>query len=109
MKENSDNRFQSGDAKVLMTGNSCSSRLSHRPPSSRARSNPRDVETAPAPITVELQINGRPHVLKAGPRTTLLDALREHLALTGSKKRLRPWPMRRLHGAGSTDAASTLA
>ena len=41
---------------------------------------------APAPISVELQINGRSHPLSLDPRTTLLDALREHLALTGTKK-----------------------
>ena len=40
----------------------------------------------PPPVTVELQINGRSHSLTLDPRTTLLDALREHLALTGSKK-----------------------
>jgi xanthine dehydrogenase YagT iron-sulfur-binding subunit len=40
----------------------------------------------PPPLTVELQINGHPHSLTLDPRTTLLDALREHLALTGSKK-----------------------
>jgi xanthine dehydrogenase YagT iron-sulfur-binding subunit len=40
----------------------------------------------PALATVELQINGRSHVLNLDPRTTLLDALREHLVLTGSKK-----------------------
>jgi len=39
-----------------------------------------------APAKVELQINGRAHSLTLDPRTTLLDALREHLALTGSKK-----------------------
>jgi xanthine dehydrogenase YagT iron-sulfur-binding subunit len=38
------------------------------------------------PVTVELQINGHLHSLTLDPRTTLLDALREHLALTGSKK-----------------------
>jgi xanthine dehydrogenase YagT iron-sulfur-binding subunit len=37
-------------------------------------------------VTVELQINGHPRVLSLDPRTTLLDALREHLALTGSMK-----------------------
>ncbi|MGJ4942542.1 2Fe-2S iron-sulfur cluster-binding protein [Bradyrhizobium sp. HKCCYLS1011] len=36
--------------------------------------------------TVELSVNGRSHALTLDPRTTLLDALREHLALTGSKK-----------------------
>jgi xanthine dehydrogenase YagT iron-sulfur-binding subunit len=40
----------------------------------------------PTPATVELRINGRSHVLSLDPRTTLLDALREHLTLTGSKK-----------------------
>jgi xanthine dehydrogenase YagT iron-sulfur-binding subunit len=40
----------------------------------------------PALATFELQINGRSHVLNLDPRTTLLDALREHLVLTGSKK-----------------------
>ena len=36
--------------------------------------------------TVRLTINGRQHALSLDPRTTLLDALREHLALTGTKK-----------------------
>jgi xanthine dehydrogenase YagT iron-sulfur-binding subunit len=40
----------------------------------------------PALVKVQLQINGQPHSLALDPRTTLLDALREHLALTGSKK-----------------------
>jgi xanthine dehydrogenase YagT iron-sulfur-binding subunit len=45
-----------------------------------------DVETPPAPMTVELHVNGRDRVLAIDTRTTLLDALREHLALTGTKK-----------------------
>jgi xanthine dehydrogenase YagT iron-sulfur-binding subunit len=45
-----------------------------------------DAGPPPPPATVELQINGTPHALTLDPRTTLLDALREHLALTGSKK-----------------------
>jgi xanthine dehydrogenase YagT iron-sulfur-binding subunit len=45
-----------------------------------------NTEAPPPPVTVALQINGRPHSLTIDPRTTLLDALREHLALTGSKK-----------------------
>jgi xanthine dehydrogenase YagT iron-sulfur-binding subunit len=41
----------------------------------------------PSPaVKVDLQINGRSHSLTLDPRATLLDALREHLALTGSKK-----------------------
>src|SRR5437660_5237790 len=35
---------------------------------------------------VNLTINGRSYAIDLDPRTTLLDALREHFALTGSKK-----------------------
>ncbi len=35
---------------------------------------------------IELEVNGRKQALTVDPRTTLLDALREHLRLTGSKK-----------------------
>ena len=36
--------------------------------------------------TIGLKINGRPSNLQIDPRTSLLDALREHLHLTGTKK-----------------------
>jgi len=45
-----------------------------------------DAEVLPVPVTVGLRINGRSHALTVDSRTTLLDALREHLALTGTKK-----------------------
>jgi xanthine dehydrogenase YagT iron-sulfur-binding subunit len=45
-----------------------------------------DYAPPPPAVKVELQINGQPHLLTLDSRTTLLDALREHLALTGSKK-----------------------
>jgi xanthine dehydrogenase YagT iron-sulfur-binding subunit len=48
---------------------------------------------APAPtvrksgaVDLILNVNGRDHPLTLDPRTTLLDALREHINLTGSKK-----------------------
>ncbi|WP_456300242.1 aldehyde dehydrogenase iron-sulfur subunit PaoA [Roseomonas populi] len=46
---------------------------------------------ASAPATpvlskVSLTVNGQPRALELDPRTTLLDTLREHLQLTGSKK-----------------------
>ena len=37
-------------------------------------------------VSVTLNVNGRAHELRIDPRTTLLDALREHLDLTGTKK-----------------------
>jgi xanthine dehydrogenase YagT iron-sulfur-binding subunit len=41
---------------------------------------------AAAPLDIALRVNGVEHRLQLDPRTTLLDALREHLHLTGSKK-----------------------
>jgi xanthine dehydrogenase YagT iron-sulfur-binding subunit len=38
------------------------------------------------PVDVALQVNGTAKPLKVDARTTLLDALREHIGLTGSKK-----------------------
>jgi xanthine dehydrogenase YagT iron-sulfur-binding subunit len=43
-------------------------------------------DAPPDVVTVELRINGRAHVLAVDPRTTLLDALRERLGFTGTKK-----------------------
>src|SRR5260370_17743846 len=37
-------------------------------------------------VAVTLRINGTDHALLLDPRVTLLDALREHLGLTGTKK-----------------------
>ncbi len=39
-----------------------------------------------SPANVSLRVNGVVHTLVIGPEVTLLDALREHLDLTGSKK-----------------------
>ncbi len=36
-------------------------------------------------IPVTLMVNGHQHALQLDPRTTVLDALREHLGLTGTK------------------------
>jgi xanthine dehydrogenase YagT iron-sulfur-binding subunit len=41
---------------------------------------------SPAPLAIVLRVNGAAHRLSLDSRTTLLDALREHLQLTGSKK-----------------------
>jgi xanthine dehydrogenase YagT iron-sulfur-binding subunit len=43
-----------------------------------------DIEFSAVPVT--LVVNGARHVVKLEPRVSLLDALREHLDLTGSKK-----------------------
>ena len=43
-------------------------------------------ETASATISIRLRVNGGDHRLSLDPRVTLLDALREQLHLTGTKK-----------------------
>jgi xanthine dehydrogenase YagT iron-sulfur-binding subunit len=40
----------------------------------------------PQPVAMTLNVNGREHTLSLEPRVTLLDALRERLELTGTKK-----------------------
>lgn len=40
----------------------------------------------PGPVPISLQINGREHHLEVEPRVTLLDALRDHLSITGPKE-----------------------
>jgi len=52
--------------------------LAQQPPKTRAAD--------PHAIPISLDVNGKVHTLKLDPRTTLLDALREHLDLTGAKK-----------------------
>ena len=39
-----------------------------------------------APVPVKLNVNGQEHTLSLEPRVTLLDALRENLGLSGTKK-----------------------
>lgn len=42
--------------------------------------------TTPGTMNVKLSVNGSSHTLQIEPRVSLLDALREYLGLTGSKK-----------------------
>jgi len=52
-----------------------------------ARANPQQTGIDPrAPLKVTLRVNGQDRQLALDARTTLLDALREHMGLTGSKK-----------------------
>jgi xanthine dehydrogenase YagT iron-sulfur-binding subunit len=43
-------------------------------------------EAAPTAVRITLRVNHQPHELIVEPRLTLLDALREHLSLMGTKK-----------------------
>jgi xanthine dehydrogenase YagT iron-sulfur-binding subunit len=66
-----------GCATAFLTG--CKDQ--EHPPTRRAGTEP------PTPdVDVTLRINGKPHRLTLDPRTSLLDALRERIGLTGTKK-----------------------
>jgi xanthine dehydrogenase YagT iron-sulfur-binding subunit len=43
-------------------------------------------DAAQTAVGITLRVNNQPHELSVEPRLTLLDALREHLSLTGTKK-----------------------
>jgi len=45
-----------------------------------------DAVAGPGPVPITLKVNGKPQKLNLEPRVTLLDALRNHLDLTGAKK-----------------------
>ena len=62
-----------GAASVAMTGMPAAAR-------------PAPVVAKPSTAKVALTVNGKPHALELDTRTTLLDTLREHLSLTGTKK-----------------------
>ena len=65
------------------------------PPPQEGTSSPSSLHTA----EVILVVNGNEHTLKKlDVNTTLLDCLRDDLHLTGSKKGLRPWTLRCMHG-----------
>ncbi|HEX4576405.1 MAG TPA: 2Fe-2S iron-sulfur cluster-binding protein [Edaphobacter sp.] len=51
-----------------------------------AEDNQTAAATTPHTMSVTLKVNGTSHALTLDTRTSLLDALREHLELTGSKK-----------------------
>ncbi|MDQ2892258.1 MAG: aldehyde dehydrogenase iron-sulfur subunit, partial [Pseudomonadota bacterium] len=50
-----------------------------------AAGKPEQAHSVPT-MPVSIKVNGRTHDLDLDPRVTLLDALREHLSLTGTKK-----------------------
>ena len=54
--------------------------------STRAIGQPNEAKATPEMVPVSLTVNGRLYALMIDPRTTILDLLREHLDLTGSKK-----------------------
>lgn len=69
---------------VLANGATAAAALSTAPALGNAPS--AKASSSPPLYPIKLKVNGQEHELRLDPRTTLLDALREHLRLTGSKK-----------------------
>ena len=87
MPDNSSSQNPSGfDRRAFMAGAAGSAlvpltaRAAIQTPSSAAAQDPT------MPVEVTLRVNGEDKHLRIDARTTVLDALREHLGLTGSKK-----------------------
>src|SRR6202023_2692956 len=68
--------------RFLETAGAAALAVASRPASAEAAAEPAPMHSE----NVALTVNGRRHALDLDPRVTLLDALREHLGLTGTKK-----------------------
>ncbi len=71
----------------------------------RGRQDRPAVQDPSLPVDVTLRVNGEDKRLRIDARTTVLDALREHLRPHRQQEGLRPRPVRRLHGADRRTAA----
>jgi xanthine dehydrogenase YagT iron-sulfur-binding subunit len=71
-----------GTAGLVVSAGSVFAQRPHAEATAASSSSP----PTPGAIPVKLKINGKDYDLRIDPRTTLLDCLREHLHLTGSKK-----------------------
>jgi len=71
---------------VLVTGTSSAALASTPAIGAIARPGPAPRAPTPAAMPLSFEVNGERRSLQLDPRTTLLDALREHLHLTGTKK-----------------------
>ena len=70
----------------VLIGGAASVAAGAAPPAAEARGAAPAGAEAPVLAKVGFTVNGKPHALELDTRTTLLDALREHLRLTGTKK-----------------------
>ena len=78
--------FEISRRAVLAGGSACMALLGAPVMANAAQSAPAASTDAIAMATVNFKVNGGDHTLALDTRTTLLDALREHLRFTGTKK-----------------------
>ncbi len=87
MDENDQPRRYSGSRRRFLIGTALTGALPFVPRGAASQAaTPEPPPGAEATVDVELRVNGQAHRLEVDARTTLLDALREHVGLTGAKK-----------------------
>ena len=78
------------DRRDMLVGAAAFAGVAAAPSSAHAQAVAADAQAAifdhPPVAKVSFTVNGQPRALEIDTRTTLLDALREHLHLTGTKK-----------------------
>ena len=84
MRDGEDWDFQPTRRAVLGSGSAAAALLVTGLPHGAEAAEPE--VPAPTPVPVTLTVNGTARKLELDPRTSLLDALRDHLVLTGTKK-----------------------
>ncbi|MGK6318219.1 aldehyde dehydrogenase iron-sulfur subunit PaoA [Sphingomonas sp. DT-204] len=70
----------------VLIGGAASAAVTAVPGAATVQRGASGMEERPVTAPVTFEVNGRKHELELDTRTTLLDALREHLRLTGTKK-----------------------
>ncbi|MCS6831500.1 MAG: (2Fe-2S)-binding protein [Armatimonadota bacterium] len=73
-------------ASLLSSGAVLEERRAKRAQAETLQTQPGGAPALRGTVTVTLQVNGKEHALQIEPRVTLLDALRDHLGLTGTKR-----------------------
>ncbi|QOG21642.1 (2Fe-2S)-binding protein [Bradyrhizobium sp. SEMIA] len=86
MSDNSSSRSSGFDRRAFMAGAAGSALVPITARAAAQRRTRRPRWTPALPVDVTLHVNGKDKRLHIDARTTVLDALREHLKLTGSKK-----------------------
>lgn len=83
----SDSKLTSGfDRRSFMAGAAGAAVIPMTARAAEPAANAPAVQDPSAPVDMILRVNGTDHALSIDARTALLDALREHVGLTGSKK-----------------------
>ncbi|PDT87394.1 oxidoreductase [Bradyrhizobium sp. Y36] len=86
MSDSSSSKQSAFDRRAFMAGAAGSALVPITARAAAAEARPPVAQDPALPVDVTLHVNGKEKRLRIDARTTVLDALRDHLKLTGSKK-----------------------